>query len=127
MMKESGNVNVWVCPGRPENIRKSITNKYQGSYCWALNSHRRKTWDMMKQDDLCLFKLGDGLVRVMQVTEKYEKSKGLDEWPFQSQSGKPWQYAFDLYPLRDVYVDIPSYRSQTLLKNAESVLKLCCG
>lgn len=93
------NPNIWICPASPQNLNKTIINEYNGEHIWALNAKRQKSFDEIKEGDICLFgrlRDGEGLMYMGIVKSKKILQEIDDEWPFKSPSGVFWKYAFTL-------------------------------
>ena len=91
------NTNIWICPAHSKNLEKTIVNKYNGEYVWALNEKRKKSFDEMNIGDICLFGLlakDEGLQYMGFVKDIIILDTTEDEWPFRSPSGTYWKYAF---------------------------------
>jgi len=105
-------MNIWICPGRPENIQMSIAQPHNGEFIWALNANRQPSFETLQTGDVCLFgNLKTGFRHLGFVREKRMLDHVEDDWPFHSPSGTPWTYAFTL----DVRpIDLPADTARQL-------------
>lgn len=84
------NTNIWICPANPQNLNKTIVNKYNGENIWAFNAGRHKSFDELKIGDICLFgrlRNNEGLMYMGVVKSKKILQEVEDEWPFKSPTG----------------------------------------
>ena len=102
--------NIWLCPASHVNLRKSILAQHNGSYIWAFNADREKSWDRLRIGDICVFgnlnsKQNLGYRYLCYVTGKRILERVDDQWPFRSPSGTPWRYAFTVSPPVEIGID----------------------
>ena len=127
--------NVWLCPATLENLRKSILAQHNGSYIWAFNEERKKSWDSLRIGDICVFgnlnsTQNIGYKYLCYVTGKRILEGVDDQWPFRSPSGTLWRYAFTLSPPVDIDIHRTAFaqlrprgpvQTQTMLKGEEAI------
>jgi len=90
---------IWLCPATSVNLQKSILRQHNGSYIWAFNAKREKSWNSLRIGDICIFgnldsRDGIGYRYLSYVTNKLILDEVDDQWPFKSPSGTAWKYAF---------------------------------
>ena len=93
------NRNIWICPAHPENLQKTIINKYKNKNIWAFNAKRGNSFNELTIGDICLFgrlRKDEGLSYMGIVETKKIIDEIEDDWPFKSPSGTYWKYAFTL-------------------------------
>jgi hypothetical protein len=126
--------NIWLCPATLVNLKKSILQPYNGSYIWAFNGTRKKSWELLRIGDICIFgnldsKQNIGYKYLSYVTGKCILDNSDDTWPFRSPSGTSWKYAFTLtFPLeitinRSLFSEmrpLGHVQTQTMLKGEEA-------
>jgi hypothetical protein len=126
----NSNRNVYICPASRQNLEFSIINSYKGKYVWALNDNRKKTWDNLKRNDICIFgSKKDGFNYIAKIKKTFIKSESNDDWPFKTPSGGYWKYCFYLTKpikistinLREIRQDDKHFQSQTKLTSEQSI------
>ena len=45
----------YICPAKFENLEKTIINKHNNEYMWALNAKCEKMYNNLQNGDICLF------------------------------------------------------------------------
>ena len=108
------NNNVWICPASPLNLQKTIVNRFNGEYIWALNARRHGQFSKITIGDVVLFgnmrKDGGGFTHLGIVNGKRILEDADDQWPFKSPSKTCWKYAFTMEDITPINISPATMR-----------------
>ena len=108
---DNNNPSIYICPAKFQNLEKTIINKHNNEYIWALNARCEKMYNNLQNGDICLFGGKDGYKYYGKIKDKrLMNNDEINLWPYPSPSRTTWRYIFSFEKIEKCDLTIETAR-----------------